>query len=114
MEFLMDILKELGFLVENLSHFFGAGGWKYPVMWLIGGVLIYLAIRHDMEPTLLLPMGFGTILVNIPLSGAIGEHGALTTLFNAGIVAAVLPFMALYPFLQKYFVTGVNIGAVKE
>ena len=37
-----------------------------------------------------------------------------TTLFNAGIIAAVLPFMALYPFLQKYFVTGVNIGAVKE
>lgn len=37
-----------------------------------------------------------------------------TTLFNAGIVAAILPFMVLYPFLQKYFVTGVNIGAVKE
>lgn len=36
------------------------------------------------------------------------------TLFNAGIIAAVLPFMALYPFLQKYFVKGVNIGAVKE
>lgn len=37
-----------------------------------------------------------------------------TTLYNAGIVAAILPFMILYPFLQKYFVTGVNIGAVKE
>ncbi len=37
-----------------------------------------------------------------------------TTLFNAGIIAAVLPFMILYPFLQKYFVKGVNIGAVKE
>ena len=36
------------------------------------------------------------------------------TLYNAGIVCAVLPFMMLYPFLQKYFVTGVNIGAVKE
>lgn len=36
------------------------------------------------------------------------------TLYNAGIVAAILPFMLLYPFLQKYFVTGVNIGAVKE
>ncbi|MCD8038509.1 MAG: carbohydrate ABC transporter permease [Lachnospiraceae bacterium] len=36
------------------------------------------------------------------------------TLFNAGIIAAILPFMLLYPFLQKYFVTGVNIGAVKE
>lgn len=37
-----------------------------------------------------------------------------STLFNAGIIAAILPFMVLYPFLQKYFVTGVNIGAVKE
>lgn len=36
------------------------------------------------------------------------------TLFNAGIVSAILPFMLLYPFLQKYFVKGVNIGAVKE
>jgi putative aldouronate transport system permease protein len=37
-----------------------------------------------------------------------------TTLYNAGIIVAILPFMILYPFLQKYFVTGVNIGAVKE
>lgn len=37
-----------------------------------------------------------------------------TTLFNAGIISAILPFMVLYPFLQKYFVKGVNIGAVKE
>lgn len=37
-----------------------------------------------------------------------------TTLYNAGIIVAILPFMILYPFLQQYFVTGVNIGAVKE
>ena len=37
-----------------------------------------------------------------------------TTLYNAGIIAAILPFMILYPFLQDYFVKGVNIGAVKE
>ena len=37
-----------------------------------------------------------------------------STLFNAGIVCAILPFMVAYPFLQKYFVKGVNIGAVKE
>lgn len=36
------------------------------------------------------------------------------TLFNAGIICAILPFMVAYPFLQKYFVKGVNIGAVKE
>ena len=59
--------------------------WKHVVMWVIGGVLIFLAIKKEMEPTLLLPLGFGTILVNLPLSGAIGEHGPLTTLFDAGI-----------------------------
>ena len=38
------------------------------IMWAIGGVLIYLAIVKEMEPTLLLPMGFGAILVNLPVA----------------------------------------------
>ncbi len=63
------------------------------VMWLIGGILIYLAIKKDMEPTLLLPMGFGAILVNLPLSGAIGEDGPLTTLYNAGIQNELFPLI---------------------
>jgi len=57
--------------------------YKMVIMWIIGGILIYLAIKKDMEPTLLLPMGFGTLLVNIPNSGAITqgtEIGALSTL----------------------------------
>ena len=45
--------------------------WQHMLMWGIGAILIYLAIRKDMEPTLLLPLGFGTILVNLPLSGAV-------------------------------------------
>ena len=102
MTFIQETLSELGFLVENVSAFAATGGWKYLVMWVIGGILIYLAIRHDMEPTLLLPMGFGTILVNIPSSGAItrfsetGEviaEGALTTLFNAGIANELFPLI---------------------
>ncbi len=67
--------------------------WQQVVMWAIGGLLIYLAIAKDMEPTLLLPMGFGAILVNIPFSGAIGEHGALTILYNAGIANELLPLI---------------------
>ena len=74
--------------------------WQQVVMWIIGGILIYLAIKKDMEPTLLLPMGFGTILVNIPLSGAINqfiggelELGAITTLFNAGIANELFPLI---------------------
>ena len=43
------------------------------IMWIIGGILIYLAIKKDMEPSLLLPMGFGAILVNLPNSGAITQ-----------------------------------------
>ncbi len=67
--------------------------WKMVVMWIIGGVLIYLAIKKDMEPTLLLPIGFGAILVNLPLSGAIVEHGPLTTLYNAGIANELFPLI---------------------
>ena len=47
--------------------------WQQVVMWVIGGLLIYLAIKKEMEPTLLLPMGFGAILVNLPLSGAVTQ-----------------------------------------
>ncbi len=67
--------------------------WQQVVMWAIGGLLIYLAIKKDMEPTLLLPMGFGAILVNLPLSGAVGEEGALTVLFNAGIANELFPLL---------------------
>ena len=69
---------------------------KMVVMWAIGGTLIYLAIKKDMEPSLLLPMGFGAILVNLPLSGVmnqfsegVGEtHGIIQWLFEVGIEAS--------------------------
>lgn len=70
------------------------------IMWIIGGILIYLAIRKDMEPTLLLPLGFGAILVNLPMSGAIDqvingstEHGVIDLLFNAGIANELFPLL---------------------
>ena len=88
-------------LYENILRLFESGGWKYVVMWIIGGILIFLAIKKEMEPTLLLPLGFGTIMVNIPLSGAItqviegemSEAGPLTTLFNAGIANELFPLI---------------------
>jgi len=64
--------------------------WQQIVMWAIGGILIYLAIAKDMEPTLLLPMGFGAILVNLPFSGAIET---LEELFNAGIANELFPLI---------------------
>ncbi len=63
------------------------------VMILIGLVLIWLAIAKKYEPTLLLPIGFGTILTNIPLSAAVGEHGPLQILFNAGIATELFPLI---------------------
>ncbi len=66
------------------------------IMWCIGGLLIYLAIKKDMEPTLLLPMGFGAILVNLPLSGAVtqgAEEGVLDVLYNAGIANELFPLL---------------------
>ncbi|MBQ9793790.1 MAG: sodium ion-translocating decarboxylase subunit beta [Clostridia bacterium] len=79
----------MDFLYETIL----AVTWQQAVMWLIGFVLIFLAIKKDMEPTLLLPMGFGTLLVNIPGVDAILEEGAITTLYNAGIANELFPLM---------------------
>ena len=79
--------------MAGLFSNFGEITWQMVVMWLIGALLIYLAIKKDMEPALLLPMGFGAILVNIPLSGAIGEDGAISILFNAGIANELFPLI---------------------
>jgi len=67
--------------------------WKQGVMILIGLVLIYLAIRKEYEPMLLLPIGFGAILTNIPLSAAVGEEGFLTVLYKAGIRTELFPIL---------------------
>ncbi len=79
----------MNILWENLARF-EIGNL---IMILIGCVLVYLAIKKEMEPTLLLPMGFGTILVNVPLADVITEHGALTTLYNAGIANELFPLL---------------------
>lgn len=75
----------MDFLVEGSAALFAGDGWKMIVMWAIGVALIYLAIGKKMEPALLLPMGFGAILINIPFSGAAGEGGIMDWLFDLGI-----------------------------
>lgn len=74
--------------------------FEHVVMWLIGGLLIFLAIKKNMEPALLLPMGFGAILVNLPLSGVVDqiyngetEHGIIDLLFNSGIANELFPLL---------------------
>lgn len=91
------IVENFGFLWEYVSQI----TWQQIVMWIIGGILIFLAIKKEMEPTLLLPMGFGTIIANFPGSAAIDkvvenvveEHGFLSTLFKAGISNELFPLL---------------------
>ena len=74
-------------LIQNFSYI----TWQMLVMWAIGGTLIYLAIVKEMEPTLLLPMGFGAILVNLPIAvEGTGVQHVLDTLFSIGIDGAEL------------------------
>ncbi|OQA84381.1 MAG: Glutaconyl-CoA decarboxylase subunit beta [Bacteroidetes bacterium ADurb.Bin234] len=76
--------------------------WKDFVMIAVGLTLIFLAIKKEYEPTLLLPMGFGAILVNIPFTSALTQidpvtgkaiEGALSVFFEAGIATEVFPLL---------------------
>ncbi len=80
----------MGFLLEGIKQI----TWQHCVMYLVGFILIFLAIVKKLEPSLLLPMGLGAIIVNIPNSGALGEAGAIEWLFNVGIEASeILPLL---------------------
>ncbi len=82
----------MGFLLNSITLI----TWQMVVMWVIGGTLVYLAISKKLEPPLLLPMGFGAILVNLPLSGALDQNlqgigevkGIIDWLFDVGIGAS--------------------------
>ena len=88
----------MDFLISGLL----AITWKQLVMYLIGLLLIYLAIKKEYEPSLLLPMGFGAILVNLPFSSALNQvvsgvgetQGIVEWLFHIGIEASeALPIL---------------------
>jgi oxaloacetate decarboxylase beta subunit len=93
---------DLDFLVKSFEHLFSDDNWKMIIMWLIGGVLIFLAIKKQLEPALLLPMGFGAILINLPFSGAVNQilgdsinaPGVIEWLYEKGIESSeVLPLL---------------------
>ena len=83
-------MRQLLDLFSPILEFGKDGNWKMIIMWLIGGILIYLAIKKEMEPTLLLPIGFGAIIMNFPGSGAAEP---LETLYNAGIANELFPLI---------------------
>ena len=72
-------------LFSNVMNF----TWQQILMIVIGMVLVYLAIKKEMEPSLLLPMGFGAVLVNLPFVNT----EAIETLFNAGIASELFPLL---------------------
>ena len=84
--YLEDLLKGILCLIST-----------HVIMWLNGGLLIFLAVKYDYEPALLLPIGFGAILANIPHSSAVstepGAEGFLITLYNAGIANELFPVL---------------------
>ncbi len=106
----MDILKEV---FEGVLYFGLVDNWKALIMYVIGGVLIYLAIKKNYEPALLLPIGFGAILVNLPFNivGVVTklgvnetgfadmvpaegvDNGFLEILRNAGIATELFPIL---------------------
>ncbi len=88
----------MDFLMSNVL----AITWQQIVMYAVGIVLIYLAVKKEYEPSLLLPMGFGAILVNLPNTGVINQtlagigetNGIIQWLFEIGIEASeALPIL---------------------
>ncbi len=88
--------------MESFVAVFRAITCQNLIMIFVGALLMYMAIKKEFEPNLLLPMGFGTILVNLPLSSAIDQaaggkvvEGALQMFFNLGIATEILPLLVL-------------------
>ena len=85
----MSFVDLFGFLTEALSLI----TWQNLVMIGVGGVLIYLAIAKGYEPYLLLPIGFGAILANLPLTGITEGGGFLAVLRDAGVANELFPLL---------------------
>lgn len=82
----MDLSK-----LSILLDAFRTLSWQNIVMIIVGGILITLAIRKEYEPVLLLPIGFGAILTNLPLTGITDEGGFLRTIYDFGIGTELFP-----------------------
>lgn len=91
-----SLIQQYPWLDELLMGFLGLS-WKHVVMWFVGAILIALAVLKDYEPALLLPIGFGAILANIPHSSAVskvvGEEGFLWVLYQGGIANELFPVL---------------------
>ncbi|RPI90837.1 MAG: sodium ion-translocating decarboxylase subunit beta [Chloroflexi bacterium] len=85
----MDLTSLLPELLKGILHF----TWGNALMIAAALVLIYLAIYKEIEPVLLLPIGFGCLLANIPLAGMTAGEGMMGVLYNAGISTELFPLL---------------------
>jgi sodium ion-translocating decarboxylase beta subunit len=85
----MDFTSLIGELLKGIRGFEVGNA----MMILVGGVLIYLAVVKEYEPVLLLPIGFGCILANIPFSGMSEDLGLFGILYKAGISTELFPLL---------------------
>ena len=85
----MNIAELLPELLKGILHF----TWGNAVMITAALILIYLAIYKEIEPVLLLPIGFGCLLANIPLADMTAAHGMMSVLYNAGIATELFPLL---------------------
>jgi carboxybiotin decarboxylase len=83
------ILSGLQGLISGFLHL----DWRSLVMIIVGFGLLYLGIKKDCEPLLLVPIGFGCVLTNIPLADLMGEEGFLRTIYNMGVANELFPLL---------------------
>lgn len=91
----MNILESFKSLWTDtgVAGFLATGGWGNLVMILVGLVLIWLAVKKGFEPLLLIPIGFGGILANIPNAGIAHEGGFLYIVYHMGITSGLFPLL---------------------
>jgi sodium ion-translocating decarboxylase beta subunit len=83
----MLITEAMGSLLAGFANL----EWTNGVMILVGCALLYLGIKKGMEPLLLIPIGFGAILVNIPMAGLMEKGGLLRYFYDAGVLTEIFP-----------------------
>ncbi len=86
------VIKAFLGLFAGIGHLLREGGPNL-VMMVVGGTMLYLAVKKGIEPLLLLPIGFGCLLVNLPLSDLAQEGGVLKVLYDMGISNELFPLL---------------------
>ena len=87
-----SIQAGLSGLTVGVTHLF-SDGLPNAIMLVIAGVMLYLGVKKNVEPLLLVPIGFGCLLVNIPLSDLMDKGGMLRTLYEMGIANELFPLL---------------------